>query len=231
MVKSLLDERGISYIYLKDFRSEVIEEKFYNLFLTFDILISEKKISGSIIDAFFETCNRKGYDLDDIVITTIHKFILKCERNLKFKKLKLWQKALEIKNDIYLEMNWGAVVRENTKDKIFLSVVHQVKGMEFNNVLFLGLENYQLPSGFKCFNKCSKHLYQDMSEEENIFYVGVSRAISELVFTSSKEVIKKGVKKTRSLSCFINKIKQFVRLIDHERNETVNYSDVKCWNS
>lgn len=231
VVKSLLDERGISYIYLKDFRSEVIEEKFYNIFLTFDILISEKKTNGSIIDTFLETCDRNDYDRDDIVITTIHKFILKRERNLKFKKLRLWQKALEIKNDIYLEMNWSAVVRENTKDKIFLSVVHQVKGMEFNNVLFLGLEIYELPSGFKCYNKCSKHLDQDMSEEENIFYVGVSRTISELVFTSSKKVIKKGVEKRRSLSCFIDKIRQFVRLIDHERNELVNYSDVKCWNS
>ncbi|HEA70957.1 MAG TPA: ATP-dependent helicase [archaeon] len=231
VVKSLLDERRISYIYLKDFRSEVIEEKFYSIFLPFDILISEKKTNGSIIDTFLETCERNGYDRDDIVINTIHKFILKLERNLKFKKLRVWQKALEIKNDIYLEMNWGAVVRENTKDKIFLSVVHQVKGMEFNNVLFLGLENYELPSGLKCYNKCSKHLDQDMSEEENIFYVGVSRTISELVFTSSKKVIKKGVEKKRSLSCFINKIRQFVRLIDHDRNKPVNYSDVKCWNS
>lgn len=229
VVKSLLDERGISYIYLKDFRSEVIEEKFYHIFLTFEILISEKKTNGSIIDAFFETCDRNGYDRDDIVITTIHKFILKCERNLKFKKLRLWQKALEIKNDIYLEMNWGAVVRENTKDRIFLSVVHQVKGMEFNNVLFLGMENYGFPLGYMCFNKCIKKLNQDLTEEANIFYVGVSRAISKLVFTSSKEVIRKDQKKRTALNCFINKIDNFVRYIDHSTGNTLNYKDIKCW--
>ena len=134
-----------------------------------------------------------------------------------------------IKNDILLELNWGSIVREKIKDRIFLSSVHQVKGLEFKHVLFIGIENYQLPSGRICYNKCDKKLDIDLSEEINIFYVGISRTIHELIFTASREVLKWGQIKKRALSCFIEKIDNFIKFIDYETGKPIKYLDNKCW--
>jgi len=228
-IKSLLEKGDINYIYLKDFRSEVIEEKFNKLFLTFDEMIRKKVILGKIIDIYDDICEKYDYNKEDIVIKTIHDYMLRYEKDSRFRGFKLWQKAQIIKNDIRLELNWGIIVRENIKDKVFLSVVHQVKGLEFKHVFFIGMENYGFPLGWMCFNKCVKKLKQDLTEETNIFYVGVSRAISKLVFTSSKKVIRKGQKKKTALNCFINKIDNFIRFIDHSTRNTINYKDIKCW--
>ncbi len=134
-----------------------------------------------------------------------------------------------VKNDLLLELNWGNIVRDKIKDRIFLSSVHQVKGLEFKYVFFIGIENYELPSGRNCYNKC--HMKRDisLSEEFNIFYVGISRTIYELTFTASRVVLKWSQIKKRALSCFIEKIDNFVKFIDNETGKPTNYLDNKCW--
>ena len=121
------------------------------------------------------------------------------------------------------------IIREKIRDKIFLSSVYQVKGFEFKYVFFIGIENYELPSGRNCYNKCNRKLEIDLSEEINIFYVGISRIIHELIFTASREVVKWGQEKKRAISCFIEKIDNFVNFIEYNTGKLIDYSDNKCW--
>lgn len=229
-IKSFLENNDIDFIYLKEFRSETIEEKFNKIFSYFNDIIEKRINQGKLAQIYIEICKKYNYDRENPVIKTIYEYIVRYENRLRSKDYKLWQRAQLIKNDILLELNWGFIVREKIKDKIFLSSVHQVKGLEFNHVFFVGIENYELPSGRNCYNKCDKKLDIDLSEEINIFYVGISRTIHELIFTVSREVVKWGQKKKRAISCFIEKIDNFVNFIDYNNGKIIDYSNYKCWN-
>ncbi len=227
VIKSQMESREINFIYLKDFRSELIEEKFQNIFLKFDEMISRRDNAIGILEVFSNVCENNNYNRDDIVIKAISNFILRRLKNHKFKRLKEWQKALDIKNDIHLELNWGMIVRENIKDKIFLSSIHQVKGLEFQHVFFIGLENNVFPTYWKC-KRCKNGTEIVLTEEESVFYVGVSRTISELIFTSSNEVIKWGNKWTVKLNCLIENIGNHVRFIDYKTQDSLRIENLKC---
>lgn len=101
--------------------------------------------------------------------------------------------------------------------------------MEFRHVLFIGIENFELPSGRNCYTKFGNKLDIDLLEESNIFYVGISRTIYELIFTASREVFKRGRKRKRVLSCLIEKIDNFVNFVDFNTGNLINYSENKYW--
>jgi superfamily I DNA/RNA helicase len=229
IIKSFLEKEDVDFIYLKDFRSETIEDKYTAIFTIFNQTIARRIKKGKVSQIYLKICRKYNYNMEEIVINTIYEYIVRYENRIRGKNYELWQEAQMIKNDILLELNWGNIVREKIKDRIFLSVVHQVKGLEFKQVLFIGIENYELPSGRNCYNKCGNKLDIDLSEETNIFYVGISRTIYELIFTASKEVVRWGQKKKRALSCLIEKIDNFVNFVDYNTGKLTNYSDNKCW--
>lgn len=229
IIKSFLEEEDINFIYLKNFRSDTIEDKYNAIFTIFNQTIARRIKTGKISQVFLKICNRYNYSMEEIVIKTIYEYIIRYENRTRRKNYELWRVAQMIKNDILLELNWGNIVREKIKDRIFLSSVHQVKGLEFKHVLFIGIENYELPSGRNCYNKCDNKLDIDLLEETNIFYVGISRTIYELIFTHSREVFKWGRIRKRALSCLIEKIDNFVNFVDYKTGKLINYSENKCW--
>ena len=230
IIKSFLEKEDINFIYLKDFRSGTIEEKYNKIFAIFNQIIVKRTKTGKASQKYIEICKKYNYNMEDIVINTIFKYIVRYEIRIRKRNFEFWQIVQMIKNDILLELNWGNIVREKIKNRIFLSVVHQVKGLEFKYVLFIGIENYELPSGRNCYNKCGNNLKINLSEETNIFYVGISRTIDELILTASKEVYKWGRKRKRALSCLIEKIENFVNFVDYSTGKLTNYLDIKCWN-
>ena len=229
IIKSFLENEDIDFIYLKNFRSETIEDKYNAIFTIFNKIIARKIKKGKISQIYLKICKKYNFNMEEIVIKTIYEYIVRYEYRIRRKNYELWQEAQMIKNDILLELNWGSIVREKIKDRIFLSSVHQVKGLEFKHVLFLGIENYELPSGRNCYNKCDNRLDIDLSEEINIFYVGISRTIHELIFTASREVLKWSKIKKRAISCLIEKIDNFVQFIDYKNSKPIKYLDNKCW--
>jgi DNA helicase-2/ATP-dependent DNA helicase PcrA len=68
--------------------------------------------------------------------------------------------------------------REN-KEKIILSTIHQAKGLEWNSVFIIGLNEKHFPH--------YRALYEPdgLEEERRLFYVGVTRAKKNLYFTCS----------------------------------------------
>lgn len=229
LITSFLVNNDIDFIYLKNFRSGTIEEKFNKIFTYFNEIITQKINEGEIAQIYLKICKKYNYDMENIVIKTIYEYIVRYENKLRSKDYKLWQKAQMIKNDILLELNWGIIIREKIKGKIFVSSVHQVKGLEFKYIFFIGIENYELPNWRICIPKCNEKIDINLSEDINIFYVGISRTILELNFTSSKEILKRGQKKKRALSCFMEKIDNFVNFIDYNTGNLIDYSDNKCW--
>lgn len=81
-------------------------------------------------------------------------------------------------------------IKRNTDNVIRLMTIHASKGLEFNTVFLIGLNQDNFP-----------HRKGNLLEERNLAYVGVTRAKSELFITRSK---------TESLSYLNNKIKDTI---------------------
>ncbi len=64
------------------------------------------------------------------------------------------------------------------KDEVHMMTLHACKGLEFPNVILLGLEEDLLPHA---------KLGQDVDEERRLFYVGVTRAQKHLILTRVRE--------------------------------------------
>ena len=204
-----------------------------NFFNKFDEIILEQRKSGKISSIFMQICENSGYDFDnDIVLQTIYEYIKDYELRKDIKKYHLWEKIQLIKNDMLLELNWGEKIREKTKDKIYLSSVHQVKGLEFSKVIFVGLENFEFPHPRICIKKCINNEVINIQEEKNILYVGISRTKSNLILTSLKQILnREGKIRKRALSCLLQDIEHFINIIDiNNPLSSVTFDSKKCWN-
>jgi len=83
---------------------------------------------------------------------------------------------------------------KNIKDenRVTLSTVHGVKGMEFKNIFIINLVDGNIPY---------EHNHKmNIEEERRLFYVGVTRAIDNITFLSPKFI--RGDKKNKSI--FLN---------------------------
>lgn len=68
---------------------------------------------------------------------------------------------------------------DSSLDRVNMMTLHSAKGLEFNNVILVGLEEGLLPS--------SQSIGQENIEEERrLFYVGITRACEKLLITYSK---------------------------------------------
>lgn len=90
---------------------------------------------------------------------------------------------------------------ENT-DRVFLMTVHSAKGLEFDNVYLVGMEDGLFP-GF-----AAKYDFNDseLQEERRLFYVGMTRARKTLTITSAKMRMVKGENEFHNLSMFVEEI-------------------------
>jgi DNA helicase-2/ATP-dependent DNA helicase PcrA len=114
---------------------------------------------------------------------------------------------------------------ENSEDndKVTIMTVHSSKGLEFNVVFIVGMEERLFPSGMSDFNP------QDIEEERRLFYVALTRA-KEKAFLSHVDMrYKWGKPESCTPSRFIGEIdEQFVELpqqldnlfLDSEENGT-----------
>ena len=90
---------------------------------------------------------------------------------------------------------------ENT-DRVFLMTVHSAKGLEFDNVYLVGMEDGLFP-GF-----AAKYDFNDseLQEERRLFYVGMTRARKTLTITSAKMRMVRGENEFHKLSMFVEEI-------------------------
>lgn len=92
---------------------------------------------------------------------------------------------------------------EESEDTVTLMTLHSAKGLEFNTVFLVGMEEGIFP-GNKCIGEP-----QELEEERRLFYVGITRAKRYLYLTCAK-------KRTIFGSTSYNAISRFVQEIPEE---------------
>lgn len=91
------------------------------------------------------------------------------------------------------------VGNEEEKDEVQLMTFHASKGLEFPNVILVGVEEDLLPH---------KRLGSDIDEERRLFYVGITRAQEKLTLSYCRQRKKQGVVRAVSPSRFLLEVDQ-----------------------
>lgn len=220
-IKSKLEENSISYIFLPDFMSTKLNQNFKNLFNKSNEILKNYDRNDSLHSVLREIINNSAY-INDIVIETILEFSKKIDREHRQKEL--MEKIQIFRNDIFLQINWSEIYKKKIKNKIFISTVHQVKGLEFSYLFFCGLENYTIPTRHICPHS-GNCINPELFEEKNIFYVGVTRPKCELFLSSIRF---NNQNKKRRVPCFIKKIEHLIEF--QFINCKIPEDDIYCWN-
>lgn len=169
------------YIFVPDFRGIEIEKKYNSLF---EELRGITRIQGNLEEIIKDIAEQIGInDTDDIF-----KIIVKLSRKYDKKYSRtLSEKILLFSNEILLEINWGEILKKEIKNKIFLSTIHSVKGLEFEKVIICGLDSGSLPFFLSC-NECNTIQLDEVEWIKNLklLNVGISRAKNELLLSSSR---------------------------------------------
>lgn len=90
-------------------------------------------------------------------------------------------------------------LESSEEDTVSLMTMHTSKGLEFNSVFLMGLEDGILPSPRAFFEK-------DKEEERRLFYVALTRAKERLYLTYAKDRFVNGRFETRNASPFLKEI-------------------------
>ena len=85
-------------------------------------------------------------------------------------------------------------------DHITLMTVHSAKGLEFNTVFIVGLEEELFP------NQCAQVSPRELEEERRLFYVAITRAKDRCILTHSKTRFHYGTTDYHEPSRFIDEI-------------------------
>ncbi|MHA1250932.1 MAG: 3'-5' exonuclease [Candidatus Helarchaeota archaeon] len=124
-------------------------------------------------------------------------------------------------NIIRLEIDWGYLLKKRLKNKVFLSTIHGVKGLEFDYVLIVGTKD---KSFFKEECNNSTPYIEKVKEKKNLLYVGITRAKKEVILYYVKyppnhfsQII---------FSCLLSIIKEYIKYFDENYNE-INFDLLK----
>ncbi|MBQ7690625.1 MAG: UvrD-helicase domain-containing protein [Muribaculaceae bacterium] len=85
-------------------------------------------------------------------------------------------------------------------EKVTLMTVHAAKGLEFKNVIIVGVEEDLFPSAM------SKDSMSGIEEERRLFYVAITRAMRTCVITYAMSRYRNGITQTCSMSRFLRDI-------------------------
>ena len=90
--------------------------------------------------------------------------------------------------------------KDENADKVTLMTVHAAKGLEFNNVIIVGMENDLFPS------QRSLDSPKAIEEERRLFYVAITRAKQNCIITYAKNRFRNGQTNTATPSFFLKDI-------------------------
>ena len=106
---------------------------------------------------------------------------------------------------------------KDSKDVVTLMTVHSAKGLEFNDVFVIGLEEGIFP------HKNAFESPSDLEEERRLFYVAMTRAKNKLWLINSKRRLLYGMDNANPASRFINEIgEDYLNLINTSDNKQID---------
>ena len=219
-LKSQFQKDKIPCFVLSDFKFESISSEYSKIFEEFSRLISEKYIHESVHGIFIRLA-RMHYrsKFDDPVLIQLEKFSLKFDTDEK-KRIEVWKRIQEYTNFLQMEIDWTTLVQTQIKNKVFLSTIHGSKGLQFPYIFMIGIVDFRLPHTTICIPCRDFHKTQevDLTEAEDLLYVGISRTINNVCFFYSKQD-EQNLIRTRKLSCLFLPIVEMMQFIDTDGKE------------
>ncbi len=91
---------------------------------------------------------------------------------------------------------------DENNDRVFLMTVHSAKGLEFDNVYLVGMEDGLFPGFVSIYDLDDSEL----QEERRLFYVGMTRARNTLVLTGARNRMVRGEMAAHKVSRFVEEI-------------------------
>lgn len=179
-------EESLPFIFIPDFTGNSLESQFTDFFHALRSI--PNATTGSLVNAIRKVI--EGIEIDDEHVD-IFDLLMDMARDYDYRarglQMPLSALAKDFVNHILLEVNWGHIVRQNVKNKVYVSTIHGVKGLEFDHVILCGLENYVIPHSSICVDHCNHGndrsiIKEVISEAERLLYVGVTRSVSDISF-------------------------------------------------
>lgn len=96
---------------------------------------------------------------------------------------------------------------EGDNDRVILMTLHSAKGLEFPQVYLTGMEDGLFPSYMSI---TSDNALEDIEEERRLAYVGITRAMQNLVITCAKQRMVHGQLQYNRVSRFVREIPEQV---------------------
>jgi len=209
-IRNLLDMKKIPYVFIPDFRSKSIQRNYESVFSAISNMPDEKNYAGKL-----STKIRQIYDSvessesDDDVLKALLQLAVKFDS--RGERTTFSERARQFYNDIFIQINWGALLRKTVKRKVFLSTIHGVKGLQFSQVHLCGLSCFEHIHHTACY-PCSwgrnKNSVKDpLDDAAKTLYVGTSRAQNELFLYSTSRNARG---KLRKVLCLLKSYKAFL---------------------
>jgi len=110
---------------------------------------------------------------------------------------------------------------DNKKNEVTLMTLHASKGLEFDNIFLIGMEEELLP------HKKTIQDGSDISEERRLCYVGVTRARKKLIMTFAKERKMYGKMIPRFKSRFVIELERCYKELDRTNFGEMSEDEVK----
>lgn len=205
--ESLSKSTPIPYVFIPDFSGAGMEAQFSGIFNKLRAMPSTH--DSSLYKEIKSEANMSSEDGNKDVLQLMINMARSYDIN--FSTMKLHERANNFLNHILLEVNWGHLVRQTVKDKIFVSTIHGVKGLEFDHVIICGLENYSILHSSTCypcsFGRNRANHEKSIAEAERLLYVGVTRSVKDISLYSIQRTSND---KQRKVSCLLHLLKDHI---------------------
>jgi superfamily I DNA/RNA helicase len=198
-----------------DFRANAIEEKYESAFEAIchlaDGEITKGKLHTQILQIYKD--EKLSWKEDDVLCALLD---LAASFEQAVSRIPFQEKARLFYNDVFIEIHWGNLLRKRVRDKVFLSTIHSVKGLQFSQVHICGLVNFghiHRSICYPCHFGDNLHTYQPQLNQDalNMLYVGVTRAQNDLFLYAVKNAANG---KSRSPICLLQNVQSFLNMSD-----------------
>lgn len=102
-------------------------------------------------------------------------------------------------------------------DHVVMMTLHSAKGLEFPNVFLVGMEDGMFPS----YMSISSEDPLDLEEERRLCYVGITRAMRELILTAARQRMVRGEVHYNRVSRFVEDIPGELLAVEEKKKEPV----------
>jgi superfamily I DNA/RNA helicase len=211
-LKSVFEEQSIPFVFVPDYKAKSVEMKYGAIFDSIGQIVVAKNSNGKLTSKLLKIFEDGFQDWrKDEVLIALFDLAMNFERSVTGNSLS--EKARQFYNDIFIEINWGNLLRKRVRNKVFLSTIHGVKGLQFPQVHFIGLVNYEHIHSNICYpcngGKEFSKFITALKEPFSTLYVGASRAQEELFLYG---VRKNRKNKNRNLICLLSYLRDVINV-------------------